>query len=33
MVVHSTANLMEDLGLIERSNNTGFLSSSMEGLS
>jgi TRAP-type C4-dicarboxylate transport system permease small subunit len=33
MVVHSTANLVEDLGLIERSNNTGFLSSSMEGLS
>ena len=28
-----TANLVEDLGLIERSNNTGFLSSSMEGLS
>lgn len=33
MVVHSSANLVEDLGLIERSNNTAFLSSSMEGLS
>jgi TRAP-type C4-dicarboxylate transport system permease small subunit len=33
MVVHSAANLVEDLGLIERSNNTAFLSSSMEGLS
>jgi len=33
MVVHSAANLVEDLGLIARSNNTAFLSSSMEGLS
>lgn len=32
MVVHSAANLVEDLELIERSNYTAFLGSSMDGL-
>jgi hypothetical protein len=32
MTIHSVANLLEDLGIASREQNTGFLQSNLEGI-